>query len=172
MEHSVEWELAGETEIFGENLFCPPLIQTWTEIGPGQPWYEVGETAWVGENVVTPSMYDNHDFRDVMPCSLVDLHTTRHYIPEDRNVHIRRHENLISHSISFLLIEWETKTHRLEICEVIVLCGLVKQSRSQRPRGLRHELSSLARMLGSWVRIPLKAWMSVCVYSVFVLSCV
>jgi hypothetical protein len=29
------------------------------------------------------------------------------------------------------------------------------------PRGLGHELSSLARTLGSWVRIPLKAWMSV-----------
>jgi hypothetical protein len=44
--------------------------------------------------------------------------------------------------------------------------------RSQWPRGLRHELSSLSRTLGSWVRIPLKAWMSVCIYSVFVLSCV
>jgi hypothetical protein len=33
--------------------------------------------------------------------------------------------------------------------------------RSQWPRGLRHELSSLARMLGSWVRIPLKTRMSV-----------
>jgi hypothetical protein len=33
-------------------------------------------------------------------------------------------------------------------------------------------LSSLAWTLGSWVRIPLKAWMSVYVYSVFVLSCV
>jgi hypothetical protein len=43
---------------------------------------------------------------------------------------------------------------------------------SQWPRGLRHELSSLSRTLGSWVRTPLKAWMSVCVYSVFVLSCV
>jgi hypothetical protein len=39
-------------------------------------------------------------------------------------------------------------------------------------RGLTHELSSLARKLGSWVRIPLKAWMSVCFYSVFVLFCV
>jgi hypothetical protein len=36
--------------------------------------------------------------------------------------------------------------------------------RSQWPRGLRHELSSLARKLGSWVRIPLKAWMSVCTF--------
>jgi hypothetical protein len=35
-----------------------------------------------------------------------------------------------------------------------------------------HEPSSLAGTLGSWVRIPLKAWMSVCIYSVFVLFCV
>jgi hypothetical protein len=33
---------------------------------------------------------------------------------------------------------------------------------NQWPRGVRHELSSLARMLGLWVRIPLKAWMFVC----------
>jgi hypothetical protein len=39
-------------------------------------------------------------------------------------------------------------------------------------RGLMHELSSLARTLGSWIRIPLKARMFVYVYSVFVLSCV
>jgi hypothetical protein len=45
-------------------------------------------------------------------------------------------------------------------------------SRSQWPRGLRHELSSLARTLGSWVRIPVEAWMSVCVYSVCVVLCV
>jgi hypothetical protein len=43
-------------------------------------------------------------------------------------------------------------------------------SRTQWPRGLRHELSSLALTLGSWVRIPLEAWMSVCVYSEFVLG--
>jgi hypothetical protein len=42
----------------------------------------------------------------------------------------------------------------------------------QWPRGLRHEVSLLARTLGSGDRIPLKAWMSVFVYSVFVLSCV
>jgi hypothetical protein len=40
--------------------------------------------------------------------------------------------------------------------------------RSQWTRDLRLELSSLAWTLGSWVRIPLKAWMFVCVYSVFV----
>jgi hypothetical protein len=44
--------------------------------------------------------------------------------------------------------------------------------RPQWPRGLRYELSSLARTLRSWVRIPLNTWISVCVYSVFVLFCV
>jgi hypothetical protein len=47
-----------------------------------------------------------------------------------------------------------------------------KRSRSQWPRGLRHELSAPAQTLGSWVPIPLEAWISVCVYSVSVLSCV
>jgi hypothetical protein len=44
--------------------------------------------------------------------------------------------------------------------------------RSQWANGLRHEMSSPAQKLGSWVQIPLETWMSVCVYSVFVLSCV
>jgi hypothetical protein len=44
--------------------------------------------------------------------------------------------------------------------------------RSQRPRGLRHELSSPAQTLKSWIRTSLKTRMSVCVYSVFVLFCV
>jgi hypothetical protein len=35
---------------------------------------------------------------------------------------------------------------------------------------LRHELFSASQTLRSWVRIPLNAWMSVCIYSVFVLS--
>jgi hypothetical protein len=43
---------------------------------------------------------------------------------------------------------------------------------SQLPRGLRHEMSSRAQILGLWTRIPLEAWMFVCVYSVSVLSCV
>jgi hypothetical protein len=38
------------------------------------------------------------------------------------------------------------------------------KSRSQWARGLRHEPSSLPRTLRSWVRIPLKAWMSVCAF--------
>jgi hypothetical protein len=38
--------------------------------------------------------------------------------------------------------------------------------------GLRHELSSSARTLQSCVRIPLEVWVSVSIYSVFVLFCV
>jgi hypothetical protein len=33
-------------------------------------------------------------------------------------------------------------------------------------------MSSPGGTLGSWIRIPLEAWMSVSVYFVFVLSCV
>jgi hypothetical protein len=45
-------------------------------------------------------------------------------------------------------------------------------SRPQWPLGLRHKLLSSTYTLGSQVRIPIEAWMSVCVYSSFVLSCV
>jgi hypothetical protein len=37
-------------------------------------------------------------------------------------------------------------------------------SRSHWLRSLRRELSSLTRTLGSWVGIPLKAWMFVCAF--------
>jgi hypothetical protein len=40
-----------------------------------------------------------------------------------------------------------------------IKCVYILFSRSQRPRGLRHETSTLTRTLGSWVRIPHKAWM-------------
>jgi hypothetical protein len=43
--------------------------------------------------------------------------------------------------------------------DLITLTAL--RGRSRWPRGLRHELSSFARRLGSWVRIQLKTWMSV-----------
>jgi hypothetical protein len=46
------------------------------------------------------------------------------------------------------------------------------ECRSQWLRGLRHEMSSSARTLVSWARIPLEELMSVYVYSVFVLSCI
>jgi hypothetical protein len=51
-------------------------------------------------------------------------------------------------------------------------CSAVELFRSQWLLRLRHELSSLAQTLELWVRIPLEAWMFVCVYSVCVVLCV
>jgi hypothetical protein len=45
-----------------------------------------------------------------------------------------------------------------------LFCFSESLRRSQWPRGLRHELSSPARTLGSWVRISLKAWLFVSVF--------
>jgi hypothetical protein len=36
---------------------------------------------------------------------------------------------------------------------------MLNYSQSQWPRGLRHEMSSPARTLGSWFRVPLEAWL-------------
>jgi hypothetical protein len=44
------------------------------------------------------------------------------------------------------------------------------QCRSQGAHCLKHDISSLAQALGSWVRIPLEAWMSLRVSSMIVLS--
>jgi hypothetical protein len=43
----------------------------------------------------------------------------------------------------------------LYLFEEILIC------RSQWPRGLSHRLPSLSQTLGSWIRMPLKRWMSV-----------
>jgi hypothetical protein len=48
----------------------------------------------------------------------------------------------------------------------------IPQRRSQWPSILKHVLSSPTQTLWPLVRISLKAWMFVCVYSVFLLSCV
>jgi hypothetical protein len=48
----------------------------------------------------------------------------------------------------------------------------IAEGRSQWSRGQRHEPSSPASTLESWVRIPLVVWMSMCVYSVCAVLCV
>jgi hypothetical protein len=76
------------------------------------------------------------------------------------------------HAIGVLDAEIETccRTccpHLASYCVELCHCH-VDPLPSQWPHGLRHELSSLARTLGSWVRIPLKVRMFICVYSVCV----
>jgi hypothetical protein len=76
--------------------------------------------------------------------------------------------------LSVLLYGCETwslilrEEHRMKVFEkrVFIWC------RSQWPRVLRREMSSPPQTLGSWVRIPLEAWMFVCVYSVCAVFCV
>jgi hypothetical protein len=68
---------------------------------------------------------------------------------------------------------------RIEICWAVptksrwsnsVLIPIGSQCRPQRPSGLRRERFSPPKTLGSWGRIALKAWISLYVYSVFVMS--
>jgi hypothetical protein len=74
---------------------------------------------------------------------------------------------------SFVISYFLSSSSKKEICNFlfercpIYICKFADHSD---PRGLRHERFSLARKLRSWVRIPLKAWMSLCVYSLFVLG--
>jgi hypothetical protein len=54
----------------------------------------------------------------------------------------------------------------------IFLYYMLDVSQSQWSCSLMYELTLSDQTLGLWVRITLKTWMFVCVYSVFVLSCV
>jgi hypothetical protein len=86
---------------------------------------------------------------------------TRRYIPEYSILHSHLCENLKSYITGISYYDGIRNQYRI---------GL--RGRSRWPRGLRHELSSPARTLGSWVRTPLEEWMFACVYSMFALSCV
>jgi hypothetical protein len=69
---------------------------------------------------------------------------------------------------------WDEIVIKNQMAEEVMILkyleNIVPSCQSQWQCDLRHELPSTAQTLGSWVRIPLEAWMSVCVYSVFVLS--
>jgi hypothetical protein len=58
---------------------------------------------------------------------------------------------------------------KLQFCFLILHYSLQDYSPPNNEHRLRHELSSPPRTLGSWIRIPLKACISVCIYSLFVL---
>jgi hypothetical protein len=79
---------------------------------------------------------------------------------------------------SFLFIFCYFKRKNIFIYENIALLNskvvwlYYLRSRWQWPRGLTHEPSPSTWTLGSWVRNPLEAGMSVCVYSMFMLFCV
>jgi hypothetical protein len=96
-------------------------------------------------------------------------------LPPWRRTSTKAKECVGSHSFAQTLRPHITR-QRQQIRWLALVCQvctyLNTNSRPQWLRGLRHEPSSPTRTLGSSVRIPLKAWIPMCVYSVFVLFCV
>jgi hypothetical protein len=82
------------------------------------------------------------------------------------NIHTHTHTRAQTHTHTKTHIHTHTPTQRHIHTQIHIL------GRSQWWRGLRHELSSPAPTLRSWVRILLEAGMFVCVYSVCVVLCV
>jgi hypothetical protein len=62
---------------------------------------------------------------------------------------------------------WKNTTHS-NIFILISFEVIILQSYLITVSALMHEHSSPAQTMGSWVGNPLESWMSVCVYSVFV----
>jgi hypothetical protein len=54
MEHLVEWELAGETEVLGENLLHHKSHMTWPGIEPGSPQWEAADEPMVRPILLVP----------------------------------------------------------------------------------------------------------------------
>jgi hypothetical protein len=78
-------------------------------------------------------------------------------------------KNSICHSSNFIIL---LKIHRdFQNFFNSLHFGVSDERRSQWPRGLRHVLSSLARKLGSWVRIQLEAWKSLLCAFILCLCC-
>jgi hypothetical protein len=69
----------------------------------------------------------------------------------------------VSHSFTFGVVEYVSS---LRVCHFPFSYWILTLAKYFIPASW--ELSSPARTLGSWLRIPLKAWAFVCTYSVFV----
>jgi hypothetical protein len=96
---------------------------------------------------------------------------TRRYIREYSTLPNDRCENVKSYMKWWKFEEPRFYSQYFKNCDIFCTIDDAR-CRSQWSHGLSHEPSSSARTLGSWVPVPLEAWMSVCVYSVFVLFCV
>jgi hypothetical protein len=72
----------------------------------------------------------------------------------------------VRHRINIETVSWSRNRYNIDLTEMKLFRSLIYVfSRSRWPRGLGHELSSLARTLWSWVRISHRAWMfDVCAF--------
>jgi hypothetical protein len=82
---------------------------------------------------------------------------------------IYKKATLTLHARRFLPLCWLSV--RSKRCNIYYVMHL-HQSHSQWPRGPGHELFPPAITMGSWVRIQLEAWMSVCLFRVCGLLCI
>jgi hypothetical protein len=155
MENLVEWWFPGETEVFRENLPQCHFIyhkshMTWPGANPGRRSGKPAinnlsyGTAISVKYILILSFHLRLDlpygFPTKIPYAFL-FFAMRATFP----VH------LIIHDLVILIIFGEEYKLR---------------SPSQWARGLRREMSSPSWALGSWIRIPLEAWISVCVYFV------
>jgi hypothetical protein len=135
-------------------------------------------------HVTDPSSVQESSMRKLMVlCELVFvLYNEEFYGTSSRTMCIRQIRNVGSQFLIAMFVKsslfWDVTrysplkvnkgfgwTYRLHLQD-----RKINQARNQREKN--SGALSLSRTLGSWVRIPLKAWMFVFVYSVFVLSCV
>jgi hypothetical protein len=112
----------------------------------GNPWIE--EHKFVG--FVPLSSADSSWCWE--PGSALDFYFRGALHPRDGGIHWTQNQN---------------KTRPKRILSVVFGDTVPLYDRSRQPRGIIHELHSLAWTLWSWVRIPLKAW----VYGVYMCLC-
>jgi hypothetical protein len=93
----------------------------------------------------------------------------RQWCPPNTASQLRRQKS--SAPVAILSLEIMNSEMSGRCCTSVdsVICKHLK-GWSQWLCSLRHELSLLAQTLESWVWIPHKTWLSVCIYSVFALS--
>jgi hypothetical protein len=102
---------------------------------------------------------------DIWQCKSADLRSNVHILCRQVEIQTRVTDSMTRGNSSMLCyMSWS----QLSVAAFRITVYPRERCRSQWPRGLKHELSSFARTLGSWVRITLEAWMSLCVYSAFV----
>jgi hypothetical protein len=66
---------------------------------------------------------------------------------------------IVSGEEYMLLDDVSSVANKVAPYECLISCG-----RSQWQHGLKDKIASLAQRLGSWDRIPLEAWISVCAF--------
>jgi hypothetical protein len=85
---------------------------------------------------------------------------------------VTKHFELVLESPCLLYSNRNVTSSSRYMTSGILTCFSNHFSWARCPHCLRHELSSPAQALGSWVRIPIETWISVCICYLRVVLCV